>query len=120
MKTMKLILVFILTAFISGNLSAQVSTKNVKTKTETIKVFGNCSMCKDRIEKAVKSEGTVSGSWDSKTKLLAVTYDPAKTSRPVLEKKVAAAGHDTEKFRSEDKVYDSLPRCCHYDRKKVE
>ena len=47
-----------------------------------------------------------------------VTYNPAKTGKEALSKKLAAAGHDTEKFKAPDEVYNSLPGCCHYERQK--
>lgn len=87
-------------------------------KTESFKVWGVCGMCKDRIEKTVKAEGATAASWDSKTQLLAVTYNPAKTGKEALSKKLAAAGHDTEKFKAPDEVYNNLPGCCHYERQK--
>jgi hypothetical protein len=31
-----------------------------------------------------------------------------------LHKRVAAVGHDTEKFKAPDSVYASLPKCCLY------
>lgn len=87
------------------------------TKTDTIKVFGECGMCQDRIEKAAKLEGVSSASWNEDSKLLVVTYDSAKTSNDAIQKKVASVGHDTEKYKADDKVYAKLPGCCHYDRK---
>lgn len=93
-----------------GIVSAQSS------KSESFKVYGNCDMCKNRIEAAVKSAGAANAGWDSKTKMLSVTYDPSKTNRAAIEKKVALAGHDTEKVRADDKAYNSLPGCCKYER----
>jgi periplasmic mercuric ion binding protein len=87
-------------------------------KTESIKVWGACGMCKDRIEKTVKAEGATSASWDSKTQLLAVTYDVSKTNTDALSKKLASVGHDTEKYKAPDDVYAKLPGCCHYERSK--
>ena len=119
MKTIKLLLAIFLLASVSGNLSAQTSAKpSAQQKTETLKVWGNCSMCKDRIESAVKAEGATSASWDSKTKMLAVSYDPSKTSLDAFSKKLAAVGNDTEKFKAPDDVYAKLPGCCHYERAK--
>ena len=86
------------------------------SKTETFKVWGNCDECKIRIEETVKADGAIGANWNSKTKILAVTYDPAKTSVESISKKLAAAGHDTEKFKADDKVYNALPGCCKYDR----
>ncbi len=73
-------------------------------------------MCKARIEKAVSVEGVAKADWNSKTKMLAVTYNPSKTSVDAISKKAAEAGHDTEKYKADDKVYDALPGCCHYPR----
>ena len=50
--------------------------------------------------------------------MLAVTFDPAKTNVEALSKKLAAVGHDTEKFKASDDAYAKLPGCCHYDRAK--
>lgn len=105
-----------LALFVSMNVSAQNQAKNDKTKTESIKVQGNCDMCKARIEKAAKTEGVTSATWDSKTDLLTLNYDPSKTSADAVAKKIAAVGHDTEKYKAEDKVYNALPGCCKYDR----
>jgi copper chaperone CopZ len=87
-------------------------------KTETFKVWGNCEMCKARIEKAVKAEGVTSAIWDVKTKMLAVTFEPSKTSLEVLSKKLASVGHDTEKYKADDKAYNALDACCKYARAK--
>ncbi len=88
------------------------------TKTESFKVFGKCDMCKARIEKTVIAEGATNASWDLKTQILTVTFDPAKTSKDALSKKLASVGHDTEKFKAPDDVYAKLPGCCHYERSK--
>ena len=75
-------------------------------------------MCKTRIEKTVKTEGVTSANWDQKTHMLAVTFDPAKTNVDSLSKKLASVGHDTEKYKATDDVYNKLPGCCHYERAK--
>ena len=93
---------------------------NAQTITDTIKVSGECGMCKNRIQKALKTGGISSASWDTETKLLVVSYDVSKISNDDIQKKVAAVGHDTEKFLADDKVYEKLHGCCHYDRKKPE
>jgi periplasmic mercuric ion binding protein len=116
MKTMRLFLAVMLAVFVSMNMTAQTAAKTGKNKTETIKVLGNCSMCKDRIEKAAKDEGAETASWDAKTNLLTVSYNPAKTSNDALAKKMASVGHDAGKYKADDKVYNALPGCCKYDR----
>jgi len=88
------------------------------TSTDTLKVSGKCDMCKARIEKAALEAGADKASWDVKTQKLAVTYDPARTDSDKLSKKLASVGHDTEKYKAPDDVYEKLPACCHYERNK--
>ncbi|HZK93402.1 MAG TPA: cation transporter [Prolixibacteraceae bacterium] len=116
MKTVKIIIIALLAIALGSNSYAQSNTASqvAATKTETLKVSGNCGMCKTRIEKAAKIDGVSKAEWDRTSKMLAVTYDPSKTSIDQVGKKVAAAGHDTEKVKAEDKVYSSLPACCKY------
>lgn len=124
MKTIRLILTAVIVLAFTVNASAQVhehaktTTDQSATKTEKFKVWGKCDMCKERIEKTVTDEGATSASWDVKTQMLSVTYDPSKSSKEALSKKLAAAGHDTEKFKATDEVYNKLPGCCHYERQK--
>jgi periplasmic mercuric ion binding protein len=119
MKKIKIFFaIALLTAFGVTTSAQTVSTSSMQTKTATFKVWGKCDMCKARIEKAVRSDGATSADWNVKTKMLAVTYDPAKTSVDALEKKLASVGHDTEKYRAPDDVYANLPGCCHYERAK--
>lgn len=119
MKSIKYFLVVLIMTALGANLSGQVQKNSQPvTKTESFKVWGNCSMCKDRIEKAVKSEGATEALWDSKTKMLAVTFDTKKTSVDALSKKLASVGHDTEKYKAPDDIYAKLPGCCHYERSK--
>lgn len=90
-----------------------------QVKTDKIKVNGNCGMCKTRIEKAATSvEGVSKAEWNDETKLLAVSYDPAKTDVKKVSAVIAKAGHDTEAVKAEEKDYKALPGCCQYDRKK--
>ena len=132
MKTLKIIIVAVLVIFLGSHSYAQMhdhskmDMSNSKTdskmdmaatKTETLKVSGNCGMCKTRIEKAAKLDGVTKADWDSKSKMLTVTYDPAKTNMDQIGKKEAAVGHDNEKAKAEDKVYAALPGCCKYERK---
>lgn len=118
MKTIKLFLIISLILGIGAGVSAQNTTKTTGPKTETFKVSGECGMCKKRIEKSAKEEGIASASWDVKTKMITVTFDPAKTSVDALSKKFASIGHDTEKYKADDNAYEALPACCHYDRSK--
>ncbi len=87
-------------------------------KTASVKVYGNCGMCKSRIEKSLKIEGVTKADWDSKTKLLKVTFDDEKTSLKEIEKRISGVGHDTQSVRADDAIYNKLPGCCKYDREK--
>lgn len=78
------------------------------------KVFGNCGMCQKRIEKSLKIKEVSSASWDKKSKILTVTYDASAISLDSLQQRVASVGHDTEKFKAPDEVYEKLPGCCLY------
>ncbi len=118
MKAIKFLTMMLIAMVISFGANAQKGTKPATTKTETIKVAGNCGMCKDRIEKAATAAGVSKANWDTKTHLLAVTYSPSKTSSEEIQKKIAAVGHDTEKVKATDNAYASLPSCCKYKRMK--
>ncbi|MCU0426693.1 MAG: cation transporter [Candidatus Kapabacteria bacterium] len=88
-------------------------------KKETVKVWGNCGMCKKTIEKSLKGvEGIETATWDKSTKILSVSYDDSKITMKKIEEKVASAGYDTQNVRANDAAYDNLAKCCHYDRKK--
>ena len=91
-----------------------------QSKTDSFKVYGNCNMCKNRIEKAAKLEGVTSAAWNVDTKIMTVTYDNAKVTNEDIQKKIAAVGHDTEKQTAKDDVYKKLPGCCLYDRKNAD
>lgn len=112
-KVMRSLLAIIIVLVGFGNLQAQ----NENTKKEEFKVYGNCGMCKSRIEKAAKEvDGVTTADWNKETKMISVTYDQAKVEMMDIHKAIAKVGHDTEKAQAEDKVYDALPGCCQYDR----
>lgn len=110
MKTFKYFLVAFMAIILITNVSAQTTT----SKTEKIKVSGMCGMCKTRIEKAAKIEGVSSAEWDKSTKVLTLVYNPSVVKSEDVQKKIAAVGHDTEKFKADDKTYNGLPGCCKY------
>ena len=93
---------------------------SAQSKTESFKVYGNCGMCKSRIEKAAKAVGVAEASWSADTKMLSVTYDSSKVTNEEIQKKIASVGHDTEAMKAEDSVYEKLPGCCLYERKKTD
>ena len=89
-----------------------------KSNTDTIKVAGNCGMCKSHIEKAAKDAGATSAVWDKESKILVVEFDAAKTSNMEIQKKVADAGYDTQDVKASEKSYNKLDKCCQYERSK--
>ena len=95
-----------------------LATSFAGSKTESIKVSGNCGSCQKHIEAAAKKAGAASAKWDKNTKVLTVTYDDTKTSNDAIQKKVASVGYDTEKYVGDEKVYKALEECCQYDGKK--
>ena len=113
MKTLKYI--GLLCCLLSGGLSyAQVNKIISKDTSISLKVYGECSMCKERIEKAVKGRGVRSASWDTKTKQLSLAFDPSITRLDKIENRILSAGHDLENKKAKDAVYNALPECCHY------
>lgn len=122
MKTIKIIFIAAFAVCMSVNTHAQTQDHSnttstpVTSKTETFKVSGNCDMCKATIEKAAKVEGVTKASWDKKTKLVTLTYDPSKVKTDDVLKKIATSGYDNEKFKADDKAYKALPGCCKYSR----
>lgn len=86
-----------------------------KVITEVIKVDGVCGMCKDRIEEAVyELPGIKIADWDEYTKELIVRYNKTKVTNDEIQQHVASIGHDTEKYKASDEVYDQLHGCCKY------
>jgi len=116
MKTVKMFFAALLIAVISSVSYAHITAGN--SKTETIKVSGNCGLCKARIEKAARIEGVSKAEWNQDSKQLTVVYDPSKVTADAIQKKIAAVGHDTEKYKADDKAYQKLDACCQYERKK--
>lgn len=88
-------------------------------KAETIKVWGNCGMCKKTIETAAVNAGATSADWNEETKQLQVSYKAKKTNGDKIQQAIAGAGYDTEKFTADQSVYDQLHGCCKYDRKEA-
>ncbi len=88
--------------------------------TITLPTAGNCGMCRARIQEAASIPGVKKAAWDMETKLLAVTFDAALTSKEEIKKHVAAAGHDIDGLRADDAVYEALHDCCLYTRPEAE
>jgi hypothetical protein len=112
MKTLSICAVILFSIFSSSTIIAQ----KAGTK-ESIKVWGNCGMCKKTIEKSAKSAGATTANWDEETHVLTVAYSPAKTSNQKIQQSIANSGYDTQDLKADNKAYDNLHGCCKYDRK---
>jgi periplasmic mercuric ion binding protein len=112
MKSLSIITVLFFALFSTNNSFAQTASKD-----ETIKVWGNCGMCKKTIEKAATKAGATSADWNEDSKELKVSYASDKTSSDKIQKEIAKSGYDTQGFTAPDKAYDKLHGCCKYDRK---
>jgi hypothetical protein len=99
----------VLMIFCSANLLAQ-------SKTDTVKVWGNCDECKSKIEKAAKKGGALSADWNDENYMLVINYNADKTSALDIEKEVADVGYDTQDVKASDAAYKKLPKCCQYKR----
>ncbi len=103
-------------------LSCTVSYAQIRnSKTETVKVYGNCDMCKATIEKAGNLKKIAKVDWNKDTKMATLTYNFKKTSQDEILKRIALSGYDSDKFLAPDEAYAKLASCCQYERKaKVE
>lgn len=104
----------IIIAFVAISLFAIPSFAQKKVQEDTIKVSGNCVMCKKRIEASLDTKGIKYANWDVDKKQLAVAYRQDKITLEELHKLVAQTGHDTDKVQAPDSVYAKLPACCLY------
>ncbi len=111
MKTLNIYVALVFSIFAINFSFAQTSVKN-----ETIKVWGNCGMCKTKIEKAAKVGGASTADWNEETNLLNVRYNSSKSTSQKIQKAIAASGYDTQDFKADDKTYNILMSCCRYDR----
>lgn len=118
MKSINIIAAFIfLFAGISVNAQSKTSGKQAAVKTSVFKVWGNCGMCKETIEGAAKSSGATFAEWNKDSKMLTVKYAAVKTSDDKIQKSIADAGYDNEKYTAPSEAYNGLHACCKYDRK---
>jgi copper chaperone CopZ len=112
MNSIKRILMAITLLLLVTIASAQI--KNATT--ETVKIYGNCDMCKTTIETAGNLEKVAKVEWNKETKMATLTYDSTKTSQEEILKRIALAGYDSDKFLAPDAIYDKLHGCCQYER----
>lgn len=112
---------FLIIALVFAGITSQAQEQQTKKKSVevVIPVNGNCDMCKKRIEKAAYSvRGVKKAEWHVDCQDIHVTIDQRKTSAEEVSKAIAKVGHDTDKIKADDKVYEKLHHCCLYERMK--
>lgn len=112
MKTLKLFLLSTAFVLFSQSGFAQV-------KSETLKVAGECGMCKKKIETAAKSAGATYAVWNEDSKELKVKFDNKSSNAAKIQESIAAVGYDTELYKATDEAYNNLHSCCKYERATV-
>lgn len=100
-----------------GNEAVSEARQSYSVAHKNLQVSGNCSMCKNRIEKAAMGlSGVFTANWSAETKMLHLQCDSLKTNLQTIANAIAKAGHDTELKKADTTVYDDLPKCCRYSR----
>ncbi len=116
MKQVTRIITVLLLTIVSITTFGQDNKELVKEK---FKVYGNCEMCKTKIETTVKSiEGVEYAKWNLNTLKLKIKYDDSKTDLVTIKKEIALVGYDTKEFRATEEAYNKLHSCCKYLRPK--
>lgn len=110
--------ILIVLSVVLSTTSGYAQIKN--TKTETVKIFGNCEMCKSAIENAGNIKNTASVNWNKDTQMAELTFDSKKTNRDEILKRIALSGYDNDEYLSPDNAYAQLAECCKYQRLKKE
>ena len=109
MKTLKIMLLVIVTGLTMTSVSAQ-SAKNAEID---IKVSSQCNECKETIEKALAFEKGVKNSVvDLETNTVKVTYRTAQTTPEKIRKAISEAGYDADDVAANPKSYENLSDCC--------
>jgi hypothetical protein len=108
---MKKYILVILVALVA---SAGYGQKSSKYVSDTLKVYGNCDMCEERIENACDVVGVKRADWNEETSMLSVTYNPSKISLEEIHQICADIGHATSKVQADEEAYENLHHCCKY------
>ena len=112
-KQMKLLKNIIAICLLSSSLYGY--GQNTVMTTQTVKVSGNCGMCKKTIEKAGNSADS-KVDWNEDNQTAKVSFNAEKTSLDAVLKNIALAGYDNEKYLAPATTYAELHGCCQYDR----
>ena len=107
---------FLLSAAFLLWLTPICSAQFKNAQTETVHISGNCGMCESTIEKSGSAKNKAMVDWDQDTKMATITYNPDKTSKDEILRRIAEAGYDNEAYLAPDEAYNNLSGCCQYDR----
>ena len=89
------------------------TAKSQGTETVQFKTSAVCDMCKARLEKSlVYEKGVKAASLDVDSKVLTVSYNPAKTTPAALRTAVQKTGYDADDLTADARAYERLPECC--------
>jgi len=105
---MKAIAFSLLTLLSTAAQTTPVAATTAKKGTEMVqfKTSAVCDMCKARLEKSLAYEkGVPAANLDVLSKVLTVTYNPAKTNADALRTAV-------DQLTADARAYDRLPDCC--------
>ena len=105
----KLILSAVL--FFGINSATMAQSKEIK-----FLVNGSCTICENRIEKALNVNGIELADWDLSTHMCTVIYNSNKIKEDNIHRMIAIAGYDTPKYKAEEIKYQSIKSCCQYKR----
>jgi periplasmic mercuric ion binding protein len=109
-----------LSSFIILAMMVCISASAQKRSSFTIyfTTLGNCGICQNRIQNAVKAlPGIDTVYWNIPKKQTTVTYDQALCDPYTIMHAIANVGHDNEWFRAPDSSYNKLVgSCCEYTR----
>ena len=81
-------------------LSTAINAQIKNSKTEKVKVYGNCGMCETKIEKAGTIKKIASVDWNKDTQMATLTYDAKKKFHPITQKKRVAAVMKIQKIKT--------------------
>lgn len=107
--------------FIAGSLALTVpiagcGTKISNQKSATVRIEGNCGMCKKNIEQAAWVKHVALAEWDKTSQQAIIKYDSTRTSLNEVLKRIALAGYDNESYLAPQDAYLNLDVCCQYER----
>jgi len=120
-KKLNINLWMLMLSFIMLSMNGCALFQGNKNKVNTsFTVYGNCEMCKERIETALNRKGIQTAYWSKEEQKVFITYQSNLFTEEQLHNIVAMVGHDTDKVKADNIVYQNLPGCCHYRKEEAE